>query len=92
VAAGRRDRAGLGLKLTILRFGFVLRAFRHLREARFRHLSSNLAVNSSSTPIITPGMDVPDFSLDTYEPTTGSFGRVSLSQLQHLGLWTVLVF
>lgn len=37
-------------------------------------------------------MDVPDFSLDTYEPTTSSFGRVSLSQLQHLGLWTVLVF
>jgi peroxiredoxin (alkyl hydroperoxide reductase subunit C) len=49
-------------------------------------------MDSRSNPIISPGMDVPDFSLDTYEPTTSSFGRISLSQLQHLGLWTVLVF
>ncbi|MEN9572851.1 MAG: alkyl hydroperoxide reductase, subunit [Verrucomicrobiota bacterium] len=42
--------------------------------------------------VISPGMNVPDFSMDTYEPATSSFGRVSLTQLRQQGLWTVLVF
>ena len=25
-------------------------------------------------------MDVPEFAMETYEPTTGSFGRITLSE------------
>ncbi|PAW82642.1 MAG: peroxiredoxin [Pedosphaera sp. Tous-C6FEB] len=49
-------------------------------------------MENRTAPIITPGLDVPDFSMDTYEPSTRSFGRISLGQLQAEGLWTVLVF
>ena len=37
-------------------------------------------------------MDVPEFAMETYEPTTGSFGRITLSEVRKAGLWTVLVF
>jgi peroxiredoxin (alkyl hydroperoxide reductase subunit C) len=38
------------------------------------------------------GQNVPDFTMDTYEPTDYGFGTVSLEQLKKAGKWTVLVF
>lgn len=41
---------------------------------------------------LTVGADVPDFTLETYEPGGGLFGEVSLEQLKKDGKWTILVF
>ena len=38
------------------------------------------------------GQNVPDFTMETYEPTDYGFGTVSLDQLKKAGKWTVLVF
>lgn len=38
------------------------------------------------------GQNVPDFTMETYEPTDYGFGTVSLEQLKKAGKWTVLVF
>lgn len=42
--------------------------------------------------VLAVGADVPDFSMETYEPAGGLFGEVSLSALKNEGKWTVLVF
>jgi len=38
------------------------------------------------------GHAVPDFELDTFEPTTGEFGKVGLADLKKQGKWTLLFF
>ncbi|MBG88864.1 MAG: peroxiredoxin [Verrucomicrobiales bacterium] len=38
------------------------------------------------------GADVPDFKMETYEPSGGLFGEVSLADLKKDGKWTILVF
>lgn len=38
------------------------------------------------------GTDVPDFELETYEPASGQFGKLSLAELKARGKWTILVF
>ncbi|MBF0506290.1 MAG: peroxiredoxin [Nitrospirae bacterium] len=38
------------------------------------------------------GQAVPDFKLETYEPTKGDFGEISLANLKADKKWTVLVF
>ena len=38
------------------------------------------------------GQNVPDFSMETYDPTDYGFGKVSLDELKKAGRWTVLVF
>ena len=38
------------------------------------------------------GADVPDFSLDTYNPKTGDFDEVSLAKNKADGRWTILFF
>ena len=38
------------------------------------------------------GQQVPDFEMETYDPTEGYFGKVSLAQLKKAGKWTVLFF
>lgn len=38
------------------------------------------------------GQTVPDFNMETYEPTEFGFGEVSLEKLKKDGKWTVLVF
>lgn len=38
------------------------------------------------------GQVVPDFKLDTFEPSTGGFGSVSLEELKAKKKWTVLFF
>lgn len=38
------------------------------------------------------GQEVPEFKMETYEPSSGSFGEVSLANLKKDGKWTILVF
>lgn len=38
------------------------------------------------------GQEVPDFKMETYEPSDDSFGEVSLADLKKDGKWTILVF
>lgn len=38
------------------------------------------------------GQDVPDFKLDTFEPTKGDFGEISLEALKADKKWTILFF
>jgi len=42
--------------------------------------------------IVTVGMDVPNFQLETYDPAERSFGQISLEKLKSQAKWTVLVF
>ena len=44
------------------------------------------------TETIQVGAQVPDFTLNTYEPRSGEFGSVRLSELQSSGKWTILFF
>ena len=44
------------------------------------------------TTLVSVGSDVPDFEMETYEPSQGDFGRVSLADIKKSGKWTVLVF
>ena len=43
-------------------------------------------------PPIGVGQEVPEFNMETYEPSTGSFGEVNLENLKKDGKWTILVF
>jgi alkyl hydroperoxide reductase subunit AhpC len=38
------------------------------------------------------GETVPDFKIDTYEPSKGDFGEISLAELKANKKWTVLFF
>ena len=38
------------------------------------------------------GHEVPEFKMETYEPSTGSFGEIDLGELKKAGKWTILVF
>lgn len=38
------------------------------------------------------GHPVPDFQLETYDPTKGDFGEISLADLKSQGRWTILFF
>lgn len=49
-------------------------------------------MDARASQIVSVGMEVPDFTLETYESATGAFGRVSLGQFRQQGWWTVLVF
>jgi NADH-dependent peroxiredoxin subunit C len=41
---------------------------------------------------VTVGMDVPDFTMDVYDPENRAFGKVSLGELKQDAKWTILVF
>lgn len=41
---------------------------------------------------VSVGALVPDFTMETYEPALGDFGKVSLAELKEAGKWTILVF
>ena len=45
-----------------------------------------------STESLQVGEKVPDFTLETYDPSTGDFGEVSLEKMQADGKWTILFF
>ena len=51
----------------------------------------NTGIYSDPTPIAV-GQETPEFTMETFEPSSGSFGEVKLSELRHDGKWTVLVF
>ncbi len=38
------------------------------------------------------GQRVPDFKLETFEPTKGDFGEISLESLKAAKRWTILFF
>lgn len=38
------------------------------------------------------GHQVPDFKLDTYDPSEGAFGTFSLQQQMEKKLWSILFF
>jgi peroxiredoxin (alkyl hydroperoxide reductase subunit C) len=42
--------------------------------------------------ILQVGQNVPDFTLNTFEPTTGGFGSYSLADAKKNGKWTMLFF
>lgn len=42
--------------------------------------------------VVTVGMQVPNFELETYNPASRQFESVSLEGLQKAGKWTILVF
>jgi peroxiredoxin (alkyl hydroperoxide reductase subunit C) len=43
-------------------------------------------------PSLAVGADVPDFTLETYNPASGQFGQLSLAENKANGKWTILVF
>ena len=45
----------------------------------------------ANTPIQV-GQGVPDFTLETYDPSTGDFGEISLEKQKSEGRWTTLFF
>ncbi len=38
------------------------------------------------------GQTVPNFTMETYEPSKFAFGKVSLDEVKKGGKWTILVF
>ena len=46
----------------------------------------------SANPTASVGTIVPDFEMETYEPSHSDFGKVSLADIKKAGLWTILVF
>jgi peroxiredoxin (alkyl hydroperoxide reductase subunit C) len=38
------------------------------------------------------GHQVPDFEIDTYDPTVKNFGKISLEGQKKAGKWTILFF
>lgn len=41
---------------------------------------------------VSVGSIVPDFEMDTYDPTTGAFGKFSLAANKAARRWTIVVF
>ena len=54
--------------------------------------TNNINDEMSDTKVLRVGEDVPQFELETYNPTHGEFGRFSLDEARHASKWTVLVF
>ncbi|MDB6006841.1 MAG: Peroxiredoxin [Prosthecobacter sp.] len=46
----------------------------------------------TSPASVSVGSTVPDFEMETYEPTQGDFAKVSLADIQSAGQWAILVF
>jgi len=44
------------------------------------------------TETIQVGQELPDFTLETYNPVKGDFDQISLSGLKKAGKWTILFF
>ena len=44
------------------------------------------------TSTIQVGSEVTNFTLNTYEPSSGDFGSISLDELKSSGKWTILFF
>jgi peroxiredoxin (alkyl hydroperoxide reductase subunit C) len=46
----------------------------------------------TDNPTIQLGHPVPDFELETYDPSRNDFGTISLAQLKAEKKWTILFF
>ena len=46
----------------------------------------------SEVTTIQVGQQVPDFEIDTYEPTTKGFGKFNLAEAKKNGKWSLLFF
>ena len=46
----------------------------------------------TSPAFVSVGSTVPDFEMETYEPTLGDFAKVSLADIRSAGQWAILVF
>lgn len=46
----------------------------------------------TSPAFVSVGATVPDFEMETYEPTLGDFAKVSLADIRSAGQWAILVF
>lgn len=44
------------------------------------------------TDCVSLGREVPEFEMDTFEPSTGGFGKFSLAKAKEEGKWTILFF
>jgi NADH-dependent peroxiredoxin subunit C len=42
--------------------------------------------------VVKVGCEVPDFEMETYDPTEGGFGKISLADQKKAKKWTILVF
>jgi NADH-dependent peroxiredoxin subunit C len=42
--------------------------------------------------VVTVGMEVPNFEIETYDPTERAFSKISLEKLKKQDKWTILVF
>ena len=42
--------------------------------------------------VVSVGMEVPNFEMETYDPADRGFGKVSLNELKAANKWTILVF
>ncbi len=49
-------------------------------------------MEQNSSCLLSVGAVVPDFKMETYEPSEGVFGEFSLAEQKAQGKWTVLVF
>lgn len=49
-------------------------------------------MNMTECNVVSVGMDVPNFEMETYDPTEREFGKISLEQLKKKDKWTILVF
>jgi peroxiredoxin (alkyl hydroperoxide reductase subunit C) len=43
-------------------------------------------------PSIQVGTEVPEFKLETYDPSTGDFGEFDLAKAKAEGRWSILFF
>jgi NADH-dependent peroxiredoxin subunit C len=49
-------------------------------------------MNMTECKVVSVGMDVPNFEMETYDPAEREFGKISLEQLKKKDKWTILVF
>jgi len=47
---------------------------------------------NNDNQVVSVGMDVPNFTLEVYDPVNRAFGQVSLDEVRQQGRWMVLVF
>jgi NADH-dependent peroxiredoxin subunit C len=49
-------------------------------------------MQETTMPVVSVGQSVPDFVMETYQPSEGQFGTISLDELKSQSKWTVLLF
>jgi peroxiredoxin len=66
---------------------------RGARPIKSQHKLENTAMtNMNEINPVQVGTDVPDFEMETYDPASGQFGKLSLAELKARNKWTILVF